>query len=304
MTTAPYDHEALWMKAKLFINRALDPAEVAFDERALWAALALEVLAKAALARASPLLIAVPNEDGANLLIAAGLVEGSARFHSVAAKTLFARCHRAFKPFNERQAQSIVNARNEYLHGARPEFTSIPAEAWWPRYWAQAAILVNAMDRELSDLVGTDSVDTIERYLAQNAKNIESRVEMLIARAQQRLALIRAGTHSARLADEWSRQGELLAGLSHSTDVTCPACGTDGTLEGEQVLDAEPHYDQITEDDYDIWMDLRVAADYFSCKTCRLVLDGFELLEQAQLPTAFEDTGDYADYAAEEYGND
>ncbi|GAC59846.1 hypothetical protein GSI01S_06_00010, partial [Gordonia sihwensis NBRC 108236] len=101
--TAPWNPDALWIKAKLFINHALDDDEPRdFDERALWASLALELLAKAALARVSPLLIAVPNEDGHNLLVASGLVQGEARFTSVQARTLFSRCAKAFKPFNEK----------------------------------------------------------------------------------------------------------------------------------------------------------------------------------------------------------
>src|SRR5664279_5112666 len=107
--TAPYDHDALWLKAKLFLNHAMDPGETrTFDESALWASLALELLAKAALARVSPLLIATPTEDGLNLLIASGPVEGDARFKSVTAHTLFGRCHKAFKPFNEREVQAIT----------------------------------------------------------------------------------------------------------------------------------------------------------------------------------------------------
>ena len=116
MTVAPYDHEALWIKAKLFLNHAMDPGDVRpFEERALWASLALELLAKSALSRVSPLLIATPQEDGTNLLIAAGLVSGEARFHSISARTLFERCHKAFKPFNKREALAIAEARNVAL---------------------------------------------------------------------------------------------------------------------------------------------------------------------------------------------
>jgi hypothetical protein len=57
----------------MFLNRAMDEQEArSFDERALWATLALELLAKAALARTSPVLIAEPTEEGTNLLIADG----------------------------------------------------------------------------------------------------------------------------------------------------------------------------------------------------------------------------------------
>ncbi len=124
---ASYDSDALWLKAKLFLNHAMDQEDRSFDEQALWASLALELLAKAALSRVSPLLIASPAEDGDNLLIASGLVEGDARFKAVPARTLYSRCQRAFRPFSEAEAKRITESRNSYLHGASPSFTPIPA---------------------------------------------------------------------------------------------------------------------------------------------------------------------------------
>ncbi len=111
--TAPYDHQALWAKAKLFLNRAMDTAPSrSFDEQALWASAALELLGKAALARVSPLLIAEPTEDGVNVLIATGLIEGTAKFTSVRAATVFKRCARAFRPFDAGTAQKIADSRD------------------------------------------------------------------------------------------------------------------------------------------------------------------------------------------------
>ncbi|WP_406105264.1 hypothetical protein [Micromonospora globbae] len=171
VTAADNDEEALWLKAKLFLNHAMDDDEPrTFDEQALWASLALELLAKAALARVSPLLVASPTEDGTNLLIASGLVEGEGRFTSVKAHTLYSRCHKAFRPFSEREAQQITWARNEYLHGGAASFTAIPPNAWWPRYWAQAVILVNAQDKTLEELVGPDRVPLVEKHLAQTRR--------------------------------------------------------------------------------------------------------------------------------------
>jgi hypothetical protein len=303
--TAPYDYSALWLKAKLFLNHAMDEKEPrSYDERALWAALALELLAKAALARVSPLLVAAPTEDGTNLLIASGLVAGDARFNSVKARTLYSRCHKAFKPFNEREAQAITNARNEYLHGSGVGVTGIPPAVWWPKFWAQASILVNALDKTTVDLVGPERAAIVETHLAQNKQNVAHRLEMLIARARQRLAQHQSGDLPARVAAEWARPVHLEAGLSHRSAHACPACGASGVLEGEYIDEAEPRYEQTTEDNYDAWMELTVAADHFSCETCRLVLDTYELLEEAGLPSSFEDTGDMADYMEPDYGND
>jgi hypothetical protein len=127
---------------------------------------------------------------------------------------------------------------------------------------------------------------------------------MLIARARQRLAQYRSGGLSARVADEWNRQSDLTAGLSHSTDEVCPACGDTRVLEGEKVLSSQPHYEQVSEGDFDAWVDLTIGSDYFSCSTCKIVIDGYELLEATGLPVSFGDTGDISDYMEPEYGND
>ncbi|WP_374457006.1 hypothetical protein [Nocardioides sp.] len=305
--STPYDHDALFTKAKLFVNRAMDPDDARpFEEQALWASLALELLAKAALARVSPLLIAEPTEDGRNLLIASGLVEGDARFTSVRAKTLYSRCQKAFRPFNETEAGHITNARNDYLHGSTAGFTNIPEAAWWPRYWAQAAILVHALDLEMADLVGRDRDDIVNAYLASNAQNLTNRVQMLMERAKQRLAQHTAGTLPARVAGQWRPGRPVDAGLKHSADASCTACGYVGMLEGEEVLNTEVSWDQVGPDDFEATIELTVASDYFGCSNCGLVLDGAELIETADLPVVFNAQGsdEDMDYYEGEYGND
>lgn len=304
--TAPWDSDALWLKAKLFINYALDDeAGRTFDERALWASLALELLAKAALSRASPLLIAVPNEDGKNLLAAAGLTEDEATFKTINATTLFKRCARAFKPFNDTEATRIAEGRNAYLHSAAIALTHIPEDAWWPRFWALAHVLVNACDRDLDAFVGGEHVATVESALATNQRNVEERVHMLLERAKQRLARFEGGEMRGSELRDWERHKDVSASLAYSDQVTCPACGwEDGLLEGEDVLSTEWHGEQVAEDDYDVWLDLEIASDYFSCENCRCVLDRFELLEAAGLPHSFEASGDPADFFEPDYGND
>jgi hypothetical protein len=303
---APYDHEALWSKAKVFLNRAMDPDPArSFDEQAFWASAALELLGKAALARVSPLLIAEPTEEGVNILIATGLIEGTAKFTSVSASTVFKRCERAFRPFSAADALKFADARNEYLHGPTIGLVTLPPGAWWPRYWALASILVTAQDRELEELVGPDRLSTVGTYLEQNAKNVQHRTESLIARAAQRLAQYRAGTLPAKVQMEWQANPDLTLGLSYSQAETCPACGATGTLEGDDSSDTSYTYEP-SDDDYDpisIWATATVPADYFSCPTCHLVLDRYELIEQAGLPTTFEATEENS-LEEPDYGND
>ncbi|WP_380165637.1 hypothetical protein [Jannaschia sp. R86511] len=304
--TTPYDDEALWMKAKLFVSRAMEGEfDRSFDEQALWASLALELLAKAALARQSPLLIAVPTEDGSNVLIALGLTSGVARFESVSAKTLYSRCERAFRPFSKPEADKITFARNEYLHGSTPGFTLMPPAAWWPKFWALAVILVGACDKEIDDLVGPSRLAVVNKHLEQNKKNVEHRTEMLLDRARQRRAQFEAGTLPAKVASQWKPGQLLTAGLKHSGNAGCPACGRDGVIEGNEVTDVETEYLQIAENDYDVLVSLTVESEYFSCASCGLVLDEYELLMEAEVPSDFRTDGDSGDIdREEEYGND
>jgi len=70
----------------------------------------------------------------------------------------------------------------------------------------------------------------------------------------------------------------------------CPACGATGVLEGGEVLLAERHVEQVDEEDFDVWMDLTIGAEHFSCAACRLILDRQEFLHEAVLPSEFADT--------------
>ena len=301
--TTEYDHKGFWIKAKLFLNRAMDDdATRSFDEQAMWASMALELLAKGALARLSPLLIAEPNEEGTNLLAATGLSENEAVFMSVRAKTVYVRCSRAFKPFSSVEALKITKARNVYIHGTGVGFTNIPTSVWWPRFWAQAAILVEAQDETLGSLLGNRAV-TAEAHLEENAKNVEFRVESLLNRARQRVSERDSGNAPARLARRPLSAFALTAGLAHDGEAACPACGAMGIIEGEDSEIVDRRGEPDPDGRYDVYVTYRVFSDYFSCSYCELVLDRYELVEHAGLPDSFEYEGEEP-YEEPEYGND
>ena len=142
------------------------------------------------------------------------------------------RCHKAFKPFDQAEAMKIINGRNEYLHSSGTGFMAIPPHSWWPRYWAQAAILVTALDRDMDELVGLHREIEVTKHLERNAKNIEQRTEALIERAKQRRQQWLEGTLPAKVAAEWKSAQYLSASMSYNEAATCPACESAGLLEG------------------------------------------------------------------------
>ncbi|MFC4431053.1 hypothetical protein [Citricoccus alkalitolerans] len=299
------------MKAKLFLNRAMDDSfERPFDERTLWASLALELLGKAALAKVSPVLIAEPNSEGKHLLASVGLVESEGTFLTVGAKTVFMRCSRAFGPFDNYKAQRIARNRNEYLHSGGMG-TAIPPRLWWPEYWSLASILVSAQDRTLEDLVGTSRVRGVEEQLEKNKKYIEERVESLLNRARVRHQQERSGEISTRTLKSWKTFDQKRWDLQYSGPTTCPACGGQAMLEGEQVENIRiedgfwlPLDEQTSEFHGTALGD--VIADHLFCPACQFELDSYELIEATELDPWFEVEDSEFAYKLEEqeYGND
>jgi hypothetical protein len=276
-----------------------------FEEQTFWAAAGFELLGKAALARVSPILIANPNPDGHSLLVASGLLEVDDKFYTIPAKALWSRCHRAFKPFNEKEAAFISAVRNDYIHAGAVGKEGTP-ESWWPRYWAQVAVLVSHLDMELEELVGDQRLATVTTYLEMNRENLKRRLEALIERARARLAMHENGSLSAALERAW--ESFVHNTMSRSTSVECPACGKLGALSGDTVI--ETRVDEFTSmvvggeeiPDVTVW-DI-VASDIFTCEHCHLELLDFELLSAANLDETFEVEADLASYYEPDYDNE
>lgn len=299
-----YDHEALWLKARLFTNLATDVAR-AFDERAVWASLALELLAKSALAKVSPLLIADVTRSGDSMLVASGIQADDSKFTTVAASTAYERCSKAFRPFHLNDAQRITRERNRYLHAGAARFSELPEHAWWPPFWSLVFVLVNAQDRELADLVRAEYLRNAEAQLEENKELIRVKAEALQQRAAQRLSQIETGNASARVAAEWQTMPAPWAGLDHSGGEICPVCGTLGRLEGNDVYSHSIEYDLADDGEpINARAELVVYSEYFGCPKCHLVLDGNELIAAAGLPETFGATDDVESWLEPEYGND
>jgi hypothetical protein len=162
-----------------------------------------------------------------------------------------------------------------------------------------------AQDQELASLVAFDRIGRVEQYLEQNTRNVEHRTEALIARAKQRLTQFRAGTLPAKVQAEWATGHDLTGGLTYSATQPCPACGDNGVLEGDDGSNVEIQYQVNLEDPEspEVYAIVHVPADFFSCGTCHLVLDRYELIAQAGLPEVF-DVIDDERLEGPGYGND
>ena len=304
--------ETLFAKAKLVIERGIrDRDRNEQDTFQLWAAVSLELLAKSALGKIHPALVADPTHL-TSLLFAVGHLD-STDIRTIQAKTVYERCKRVVHGFDEtceRFCNALAHARNAELHSGASPFGSIPLERWQPKYWSVVEILLTAQGLKLNDFLG-------ETEAVAAAKIILDAREALVAAVQGRVK-----RHSSEFLlrgnpDEQQRLRELSAAavrlMSNESEVpqACPACQCLGRLSGELVhereLSSEPDdidpetgealsWTRMVEETY--------ASDSFWCPTCRLELDGEEEVEAAQLPDSFtfETAKEYD--GSDEYGNE
>lgn len=298
--SSSFDPDGLWLKSRLFVNRALD-LDREFEERAFWACCALELLGKFALARVSPLLIANPVDDGNSLLVASGLTQGAAT--SVPAKAVWSRCQRAFKPFSGDEAKKLSAGRNEYIHAAGVGFDAVPADLWWPRFWSQVAILIDHMGMIIDDFVDQRYVELVNAAIAVRKENARRRLEARIERAQIMLRQHLAGTLSVRQLQEWGAKTQYFA--PHHCYVECPACSADANLYGDEVVATDIDYAGGDWREMDVHVTLTVAPIALLCDNCRLDLSDYDLLVEAGLDSDFEVEGSADDIVLEpEYNNE
>lgn len=295
--------ESFWNKARVFVNRALEPADArSEDERRLWAALALEVLAKWALAETSPTLVADPVAGGDQLLRAVGVLKGGP-YATISATTAYKRCGRIYKPFDEMRAERFSRARNEYLHGPDIGLLTLPADPWWEQFWSLVDILLAAHDREITELVGSAHAPSVEGHLARNERRLKARFEALVEAAKRNLDRYRSGTMTASEAMRWDRWTSGTAGLTYSEFAECPACNGEATVEAEDPDQVQPVYPDFYEDG-EVTTLVTFTPEYLSCDTCHLVLDHFELLQAGGIDDQIEVHSDDPYYEEGEYGND
>ncbi len=273
----PYNSEAVWLKAKNFINRsfaALDDDD--FPLAALWAANSLELLAGSTLCQVSPLLVADPSDDGRSLMLAAGLPGDTTRYRSIPAKALFSRCARAFRPFSREDAMEIAAQRNAELHSGATPYSEIKDHgSWWERFWSNAETLLDHRGCTIEDFVGSGRSADVRAHLLRDKQNVQRRVDSLLEAAKQRLTLGIAPP---------KRLG-IIPVLD--TSVECPICGDHALLGGDHIEQSE----LVVDGDRDgVWVYelVQVGADCFECENCGLMLEGWAHISAAGLLTTFE----------------
>lgn len=261
-----FSREALWQKAKLYAHRAMNtPRED--PTFGLWATLALEFLARSAVASVHPVLVADPQEPH-HLLYAFGFRTDKAP-KSIPAKAVFARCEAIIPNFTDAErkyAMNLVERRNAELHSGDPAFHGHASSEWLAEYFRVCEILLVFQGRALGHLLGSDEAKTARKLIKAEQSNVKGTVLGEIARRRAAFQALAPAERKVLSHDSGLRaRANTLRGLAQR--IRCPACDSFGVEWGQRVRTSEP----VAEEDA---VRVRTVAlpTRFQCYACGLRL--------------------------------
>ncbi|ASK87274.1 hypothetical protein [Sphingorhabdus sp. SMR4y] len=276
------DH--LFDKAKLYSQRA---GEQDFNSAmyGFWMSLSLELLARAALAKIHPVLLADPTNEG-NIHYVFGInPKGNPR--SVAAKAVFARCSVLIDKFTDKMSGHcllMADRRNKELHSGAAAFENIPSDNWLPATFEVFEVLLEHLGSSLDDFLGNEHAGVAKGMLQDRRDHIEKEVKDRVSVASKAFAsqdgkakAQRIETAAAALKN-WENESPL------GQIVDCPACGLPAAITGESVNRGPL---KVSEDDGTLTREVRVLPNKFACPTCGLKMDGYQELLQVNLGKVF-----------------
>ncbi len=279
-----WERDPLWAKARLYCERAF--AQPRDDPQfGLWCSLALELLARAALASISPTLLAEPDPSQNNLLYA--LNRGSEKPpRSITNQQVFILCRRLFDEFSEadrKAAVALASRRNDELHSGSSAFDEYPPAHWLTDFYRICCVLTRAMGESLENLFGADEAGVAERVLRETQAEVRQGVAKRIG--------IHRGTFEAKseaerraASESAEREGSRLA-HERRHRVKCPACGSVATVQGE-LFGPE----RVAHEGDVIKVQQAVSPRTFRCLACGLSLESYAELEAARLGGSYTRT--------------
>lgn len=294
-TPNTWDSAALFAKAQRYAEEMLK-FQHADWRAAFWSSLALELLARSALARVSPTLLADP-ASWHNLYHALGHEPSAPRFvpKSITVTEVLVRLRDILPEFNtelERFCIAHIGNRNAELHSGDAPFEGVKSSTWRPAFYRAATVLVKSLDRELAELVGEAEADVAAKLMEAAVDAAAKAVQGDIS-AYQKVWDGKTGKEKSAAVHQATGWATKHAG--HRTQ--CPACSSDALLFGEAIGSPQKSIaeDEITEVQ-------QYLPSRFECVACGLKIAGLSQLNACGMGDAYNKTITYdaASYYAPE----
>lgn len=271
-----WERAPLFTKAKLFFEKAFDEDKEE-PHFGLWCAMGLELLARSAVAKISPTLLAEPDREHQNLLHALNLGSSKSQRKSIATVLVLSLCQTLIKEFTDTEfkvASAIVNRRNEELHSGGVAFDEYPTQQWISGFYKCCKILSEFQGETLKSLFGEELQKEADLILAEVAEEILGKTKSKIA-AHHKVFEGKEEKEMIRLKDEAQKNSDRLSSLGHHR-VVCPSCDCTATIIGNPF-----GKDNVEHGDGEIIVRQSVLPTKFNCNACELKLNGYNVLSAA-----------------------
>lgn len=288
--------EALYAKALRYAEKMTSAGSETW-EHALWSGLCLELLARAALANISPVLLA-EQRNWQNLLQALGYTPTEPKFSpkSVSTKDVLTRLKDILPDFDTELQNFCVThtgRRNAELHSGELPFDGVHGSRWHGTYYRACTVLLASMAYTLEEFFGAEESEVAQKEIAaaadEAAKAVIGEVE-----AHHRVWASKSDDERVTLsanAKTWATRH-----LGHR--VECPSCNNKAIVIGEAIGGPQRvlEEDEITETQEHL-------PNWFECVACGLKFTGLSRLNAVGLgdrytKTEFYDAAEY--YAPED----
>lgn len=291
-----WDAQALYDKAERYIQQAAGLDNDGWDY-ALWSSLALELLARAALANIHPALLADAERQSASLMSALGFEPVEKKFSpkSIAVTEVFKHLVVLVPNFlaeHESFGVQHTGRRNAELHSGELGFDGVRGASWQPRFYQTCAVLLVSMGMSLDDFVGEGEAKAANA-LIEAADDEKAKAVLGDVDAHQKVWQAKSDEERSTLAD----QAIVWATRQEGHRVVCPACASAALVTGAPVAAAVRTLDGdaiVEKQDY--------LPNRFECIACALKVAGLSRLGVVGLSDRYTNTQTYdaAEFYAEE----
>lgn len=273
-----WTYEKLWVKGKNYIDKALlqDRESELFP---FFAAIALEFIARATLAKVHPVLLA-ESKDGENILYAFGFQK---RTHyipiSIPTKLVIERCEVIVPNFTETEkafCKDITVKRNEELHSGNLGFNNFPTKIWLSKYYKTLKILLEFQDKTLSDLLQSSEAEAAEEMIIERDADLEKKVRDRISLHRKTFSSLTVDLQNEKITN--STQDKWFGSRVYRKDEICPACGNIGILTGKLISVSEGKANES-----EITQNINVLPTHFFCFCCDFELGNHQELDSIEL---------------------